>query len=142
MPETKPDSSSSSGKKPYLLIIGLGLLVYFQSLFFDYVLLDDYVIVTEQQSLSRFSNIAAAFTRPMIDQSSPYYRPIFDISYIINALIAGDAPWIYHLTNLLIHLLGGCLVFALLIRLKVFGDAALMLALIFVVYVFSESGSF
>jgi Tfp pilus assembly protein PilF len=134
MSETNPNASLSSGKKPYLVIIGLCLLVYFQSLFFDYILLDDYVIVTQRESLGRISNIGTAFTRPMIDQASPYYRPVFDISYIINALIAGDASWIYHLTNLLIHLLVACLVFVLLVRLGASRDTALLLALIFGVH--------
>ncbi|MDQ1265643.1 MAG: Tetratricopeptide repeat protein, partial [Bacteroidota bacterium] len=46
-----------------------------------------------------------------------YYRPILAISFILDAQEGGTQPWIYHRTNVVLHVLGSLMVFYFLIML-------------------------
>ena len=97
-----------SGYRPFLFIIILGLLIHGWSVFFEFSYCDDYKnIVEEHETISSFSKIPAAFERSF----GNFYRPVLRISYIIDAQVGGTAPWIYHLSNVLYHLIASCLVF-------------------------------
>ena len=91
-------------------IFGVVFLLYTQSLWNDFVLWDDdYLIVNNPliRSLSLHS-IWTAFT----SYDPELYIPITFLSYQINYLIAGLHPFIYHLTNLLLHATNALLVSA------------------------------
>lgn len=91
-------------RKHWYFIGGVTLLVlaiYGRSLFNDFVLWDDNLLVLEN-SISHglsFENIGKAFTTYDPD----LYVPLTFISFQINYLIGGLHPFIYHLTNVLLH---------------------------------------
>ncbi|MBN1576960.1 MAG: tetratricopeptide repeat protein [Chitinispirillaceae bacterium] len=120
---------------PYILISLLGLLVYFQSFFFNYVYLDDHVFVLDQQPfIGDLSNIWKAFGRDIFNANNKiYYRPVLTLSFILNAVIGGTHPFIYHLTNCLTHLAVCCLIFLLLVKLKYDRLPSLLFSLVFTV---------
>lgn len=100
---------------PPIVIISLVFLVYLQNLWFDFSYLDDNLIVfTEFNKIDSFSKIPKTFSDGYLFEN--YYRPIVMISFIIDTAIAGQSPMMYHLTNLLLHLLVCLLVYLLLTR--------------------------
>lgn len=118
---------------PYFIILFLTAAVYFQNLWFDYSYLDDNLIVfQEYQKINSVSNIPSAFTGGYLYDT--YYRPMVMISFIVDTAIAGQSPAMYHLTNLVLHLMVCFLVYVLLKKLTGEDFLSLILALIFSIH--------
>jgi tetratricopeptide (TPR) repeat protein len=123
-----------------LLIIAAAVLIVFgQTLRFDFVNYDDQELIVENAPLlSNPANIAGAFSTHVFAghrQAGEYYRPILTASYIIDYQLWQLRPFGYHLTNLLLHLLTAAMVY--LLALSVFNrrsDLALFSALVFAVH--------
>lgn len=62
------------------------------------------------------------------------YHPLTMLTLAIEYAIIGEAPWLYHLNNLLFHIANSWLVFQLFTRLKVSHWVALVTAAIFAVH--------
>jgi tetratricopeptide (TPR) repeat protein len=120
---------------PFIWIGLLGLIIYFQTLFFNFVYFDDNVLILDQQYFIKdISNIIKAFGRDVFaTYNTIYYRPMYTVSFILNGVIGGTHPFVYHLTNCLLHILVSCLVFSLLIKLKYERFPALLFSLVFAV---------
>lgn len=112
------------------------LLVYGQTISFDFVHLDDTkIIVDNHDKISSLFNLPDAFTTQYgFDQGSPYYRPIILISFIIDSQFSGVRPVFYHISNLLFHYLAVCFLFLLLVELKINKTISLLLSIIFAVH--------
>ncbi|MCB9556177.1 MAG: tetratricopeptide repeat protein [Deltaproteobacteria bacterium] len=88
---------------------------------------DDVALIQENRYIRDFSylgrNLSTSFwdvglidDETIADQmANVYYRPLVTISFMIDHALFGAAPWGYHLTNLLLHLLSVWL-FLLVIR--------------------------
>ncbi len=117
-------------------IVGLGL--YFRALFFGFTYLDDNVLILDNLSfLQNWSNIGRAFTQEVfyvLHNSAAYYRPLLTVSLMWDALWAGTSPFMYHLSNIILHLGAASLVYKLLTKLKYRAGLALFLALVFTVH--------
>ncbi len=108
-----PEAAWTVGWRPYLLFALIAAVVYGRTVGFGYTYFDDDVIILKQfQSISSFTQIGHAFSSFILP---PYYRPILTLSFMIDAAIGGNAPWIYHLSNCVYHLLTVCLVFYCLV---------------------------
>lgn len=119
---------------PYVWIVFTGFLLYFKTLFFDLTYFDDNVWILDYQwYLNNVANIPQFFSQPDL-VSDVFYRPLLSVSFMLNALIGGTAPLVYHATNVGIHLLNGCLVFALLRKMAYEKSWAWAFALIFTVH--------
>jgi hypothetical protein len=96
-------------------------MLYAKGLWFNFTYLDDNVLVLQNYPfLSRITNIFAAFSQDIFrSHQTPdvYYRPVITISLMLDAQVSGTSPFVYHLTNILLHLIGSLLVFHLLTRL-------------------------
>lgn len=127
-----------SGKRPYIIIIVLGFLLYFQALFFNFSYLDDNTLILDNQSfLNNFGNIFQAFQIDvfhLFNHSAAYYRPILTVSLMLDYQLGGITPFIYHFTNIVLHLIAVCLVFSFFIRLKYRQDLAFLFSIIFLVH--------
>ena len=90
-------------------ILLITVLVYGQVLSFDFAGLDDRLLVTHNEVVKGISirTITQAFT----SYDPELYIPLTMLTYQLEYMIAGTAPWIYHLTNLLLHLTATILVF-------------------------------
>jgi len=72
-----------------------------------------------------------------------YYRPVILLSFYVDLVLSGGSPFLFHLTNVLLHLLCCLLVFWLLEILLVDFGAALLGALLFAVHpIHTESVAF
>ncbi len=122
---------------PYAWIFFWGFLIYLQTLFFNFTYLDDNLLILKNfPFISNLSNIAEAFKKDIFLQpfGGSYYRPLVTLSFMLDAQIGGNAPFIYHLTNVILHLLVACLLFLFLLRLRYPKELALFFSLIFAIH--------
>lgn len=124
------------GWRPYAWILGLALAVYAISLSFGFTYLDDNEFIIDNYAFIRdLAHAGEAFFQTVFSNISiPYYRPILTVSFMIDAQIGGAAPFIYHLTNILLHGAAACLVFMLARALSQRPQSAFVYAAIFCVH--------
>jgi tetratricopeptide (TPR) repeat protein len=81
------------------------------------------------------SKIKVAFTTDaFLGTNGDFYRPLQTVSFMLDALVGGPKPFIYHLTNLLLHIVGSLCVFWLLLTLGYQRLLSLLLALLFALH--------
>lgn len=125
--------------RPYAWIAALGFILYAQTLFFGYVYLDDNAIILDNfRSISVLSNIFQAFRQNILAGFGAFYRPITVIPYILDAQF-GTGPFVYHFTNIAIHLLASCLLFLFLTKLGYKKILSFIFTLLFTVHPVSAS---
>ncbi len=124
--------------KPFLFIIGFGFLLYLPTLFFNFTYLDDNnLILDNQYFLSNLANIFPSFLTDvfhLFNHSAFYYRPLLTISFIFDYQIGGVSPFMYHFTNVLLHLLSSCLLFVFLAKLNYKKTLSFLFSFIFLVH--------
>ncbi len=124
--------------RPYLLIAGLGAVIYLKAVFFGLAYLDDNNLILDNfYFIKNIGSIIAAFGQDifrLFNGGEIYYRPLLTVSLILDAQISGINPLFYHITNVILHLLASCLVFALVKELKYKKELALIFSLIFVAH--------
>lgn len=123
------------GWRPFLWIVILGCLFYSQTLFFDFTYLDDNTLILNNQAfLSDVTNIGEAFRTDvfhLFNHSAFYYRPLLTISFMLDYQIGGIAPFIYHFSNLIFHILAACLLFVFLKKLRYRRDISFLFSLVY-----------
>lgn len=120
---------------PYLIFFILTFSVYSQTLFFGYTNLDDNVLSAQSDVFSNFKNIGAIFSTDVFFSSNKlYFRPILNLSYMIDTQIGGSSPYIYHLGNIILHFLAGCLIYIFLKKIIKNNFLAFWLSLLFLVH--------
>ena len=122
-------------RKYWMFIAGvtfLVLIIYARSLFNDFVLWDDNLLILDNPISQGFSlwHIWQAFTHYDPD----LYVPLTFISFQINYLIGGLHPFIYHLTNVLLHAGASVLVGLVTLQISRNKRVALVTALLFAVH--------
>ena len=96
----------------YILITIIGFILYAQTIGYRYVDFDDKgYIIENAHYFEDFSNIYKGFSHSV---SLEYYRPLLFSSFIFDYSIAKTDPFIYHLSNILFHLISCLLLFRLL----------------------------
>jgi len=122
--------------RPYFLIFFLAFLIYGQTLFFDFTYFDDQDLIIDKAALlSDTGNIGRIFTSDaFFSVNKFYYRPLLNLSFMLDAQAAGILAPAFHLDNILIHVLAVALVFYLLARLTGKRPLAFWLSLIFLVH--------
>lgn len=102
---------------PYIGLALGGMLLYLPTLFYELTYLDDNVWILDYQwFLKDARNLGTVFLQP--DLLSPlFYRPLLSISFILNAQVGGTIPFVYHLSNMVIHLFNVFLLCTILERL-------------------------
>ncbi len=129
---------ASAGWKYPLVLVAAIVLVYVQSLTFDFVNYDDPDLVSQNaEFLSNPANVATAFTTHAFTshrEESAYYRPLLLVSLIADYQIWQLNPLGYHLTNLLLHALAAYLLYRLFLLLGLEELAAALAALLFALH--------
>ncbi len=101
---------SKYGYLPYLIIIIFGIATYYQTINFNIVECDDHeIIIKDFARINNISNWDKEFGKSYMHNS--YYRPLVNISFMLNAQMSGENPVSYHITNLVFHLIVASLVF-------------------------------
>ena len=123
---------------PLVILAVVGFILYGRALSFGFTYLDDNVLVLNNQTfLTNWSNIIPAFEQDvfhLFDHSASYYRPLLTLSFMLDAHIGGTSPVIYHLTNIVLHVLAGWLVYLFLKKLRYAPEISFLLALVFLVH--------
>lgn len=115
-----------------LLLLGIGLLLYGPSIRYEFVELDDPLLILENpaaQSLT-WKNIATVFST----YDPELYIPLTFVSYQIDAAIGGLEPFVFHLHNLLHHVLNAWLFLMLAFLLTKNRMVGLLAGLLFLVH--------
>ncbi|MCX6304748.1 MAG: tetratricopeptide repeat protein [Bacteroidetes bacterium] len=119
-----------------LLVIIVPFLLYISALRLGFVYFDDDILVLDNyEKLSHLANLGKAFrTDAFFASLSPYYRPLMNVSFMLDAAIGGKSPVMYHFANLVYHLLS-CVSLLWLLSLMGFSkQKALIGALVFAVH--------
>ncbi len=122
--------------RPYFLIFILGFLLYGQTLFFDFSYFDDQSLILENsQILSSFKNTGEIFVNDaFFSVDKYYYRPLLNLSFMFDMHLGGTLPFIYHFSNILIHILVAGLIFSLFLKLNCRRELAFFFSLLFLVH--------
>jgi len=123
-----------------LILAAATLLVYSVTLFNNFVLDDEVIIVNNPKTFS-LRNLHETLLSP--DLVKPYYRPLNRATYLLDYRVAGVHPAWYHGVNIAIHLGTVFLLYLMIRRLLPDRGAALVAALVFGVHpVNSEAVNF
>jgi Tfp pilus assembly protein PilF len=124
--------------RPYLWLVVIGYLLYSQIFSFGLTYLDDnYAVLVKARFNSDAVNIFQVFRQNMFfapHQYVGYYRPIAAVVDIFDSLIGSTAPFIFHFTNILLHILNSCLLFLILIKLGYKKSPVFFASLVFTVH--------
>jgi len=119
------------------LYIALAVLtVYSMALSFNFIGFDDTAILKQRYFIiGDISKIKLAFTTDaFLGTNGSFYRPLQTVSFMLDALIGGPKPFIYHFTNLILYIVGSLCVFWLLLTLGYQRLLSLLLALFFALH--------
>lgn len=123
---------------PYsILTIAVAIFfIYGQILPFSLGKLDEYnILLANMDFLRDFNNLKEAFlTNPFFHKGGEFYRPIQNLSFMIDAHLSGDAGWAYFLTNIILHVAICSLLWYLLTLFVCEKRIALLMALLFAVH--------
>lgn len=124
---------------PYVFIVLAVFFVYAQTLFYDLSYSDDHVLLGYQYDFNKdFKNIGQAFKEDVFQTPmglGSYYRPILRVTFILDSQFgAQNVVKMAHLTDLVLHSLSVCLLFALLLKMRVRKDWAFASTLLFAVH--------
>ncbi len=123
----------TNSKYALALIFIATILLYFRSVLFDFSPLDEQWLIVENKNLLQNNCFLKSFTQPL---GEIYYRPLLNISFIIDAKLGGLKPWLFHTTNLLLHLL--C-IFSLFKLLKLLCQNSLYVFLLTIIFAIHPS---
>lgn len=112
------------------------LVVYATAPSFKFIGFDDREILQQHYFIiGDISKIKLAFaTDAFLGTNGTFYRPLQTVSFMLDALVGGPKPLIYHLTNLLLHIASSLCVFWLLLTLGYQRLLSLLLALLFALH--------
>ncbi|KAA0248424.1 MAG: tetratricopeptide repeat protein [Ignavibacteriota bacterium] len=118
---------------PQFLIVGIILLFYIHNLWFDFTYIDDNLIVfDEYEKINSLFDIPSTFVNGYLYDN--YYRPIVMTSFIIDTAIAGQSSMMYHLTNIILHIIVSLLLFKILTKIGFNDKVSLITTLIFAIH--------
>ena len=102
---------------PYIaLIVIFGFIIYANALNNDFIY-DDHGLVVDNKYIKDWQFLPKIFTMPLpggYNVETNFYRPIQALTYLFDYSLFKLKPLGYHLTNILLHLINGILVFLLI----------------------------
>lgn len=129
--------SNSFWRSRTLLLLILGILIgtfglFSPTLSHDFVNWDDPVNILENPNLQTFdwASIKGIFSSTVIGN----YNPLTIFSFAVEKAILGLNPTVFHLNNLLLHLVCIFLVYRIALSLKLTTAAAILVALLFAIH--------
>ena len=112
-----------------ILVLGLVLLIYGQSLSGEFTNWDDGKLVLDNTRVTD-PDIPAILT----PRRGETYQPIRDLSHALDYALAGDRPFLHHFHNSLLHALASFLVILLVHQLTRHRDLAIFVGLAFLLH--------
>ena len=117
-----------------LLLVIVPSVLYFRIVYFEYSGLDDISIITNSISGQGSPlNLKDAFTHDafMSDKGETFYRPLQTISFMLDGRLGRKESWIYHLSNLILHILTVIALFFFLKKIGIKKEISFLLSLLF-----------
>jgi len=122
----------------YSSIITLGSIFYFHTLFFGFTYFDDswFALDACARLAEAHFSLGSIFFQTLYPafQADQFYRPLVWLSYLINAWFGGVHAFVYHLTNVILHLASACLVFGVFSAMRFARKPALLASFIFLIH--------
>lgn len=119
---------------PFGLIFILVTLLYIKTLPYQLTYFDDHAWLKDYHwYLKNFENSREFFHQQDLI-TGIFYRPVLNLSFMLDAQWSGQNPWGYRLTNLLIHLCNSVLVFLLFQKIGYQRNLSLFLSLFFALH--------
>ena len=115
------------------LLVLLNLLIFGQSIRFDFVAYDDGVYVTKNETVLKGlsdEGLRYAFT----SGDAGAWHPITWLSHMTDVTLFGARPWGHHLTNVLFHLANGLALYFCLFKLTGSAWRAGVVAIVFAIH--------
>ena len=99
-----------------LTIILIITALYIFTISFTFLPLDDTDIIQSRLSyLMNFRNILDIFTTPLYkDFVTSLYRPFLYLTFMVDAILGGGSPSVFHLSNMLFHIISSLLLYEFL----------------------------
>ena len=99
-----------------LVVFIIAIAVYANTLKGDFIWDDEYLILKNSQvkSFKHFGNVFSTYVGYGSENINNFYRPIQEISNMIDYAIWGEKPFGFHLTNIILHALVSVMVFIFL----------------------------
>ncbi len=130
------DLHTSTSRKKYLVlcvILFISFVIYMQGVNYALMFWDDNLYVTHNQDIRglSFENFKLFFT----EFYAGNYQPLTLISYAIEYYFVGLSPWLYHFTNIILHVINAVLVYILIKKIYPKSDyVALFVAAFFAIH--------
>ena len=112
-------------------------VLYFRVVNFGFSNFDDAnIIVANYNTISNINNVMGAFTHDafMSNAGGEYFRPLQTVSFMLDAQVGGRQPFIYHLSNLLLHILTVIALFFFLKKIGIKIEISFLLSLFFSIH--------
>lgn len=128
------------GWRPYVWPAIIIFILYGKVFGFGFIAIDDKLLIVENREfIGELGNFPKLFSQNVFNVPSQnfndfYYRPVLLASLMLDAQIGGASPFVYHFTNVLLHLLATVLFFIFFTKLKVSREMAFFASLIFAVH--------
>lgn len=125
-----------------LIITILPILVYVQSVNYDYTNFDDNGIILQRFDIvGNIHHIDTAFkVDAFFNPTGDFYRPVQNITFMLDAQVSKDKLWMFHITNLLIHILTCISLYFFLPFLNIKKYTSFLLAALFSIHPLFASG--
>jgi protein O-mannosyl-transferase len=117
-----------------LLLLIVPFVLYLRVVKFEFSNLDDATIISNITNVQGNPfRIGQAFSRDafMGNKGDTFYRPMQSVSFMLDAVVGGKEPWIYHLSNLILHVFTVIALFFFLLKVGVEERFAFILSLLF-----------
>jgi protein O-mannosyl-transferase len=141
-PESLPPDYESMPTKPaawtWLVPCSLALGIYIPSLFNGFIR-DDHTQIVDNPQVQSWAYLPRLLTTHLWSETKVgndqtlFYRPLFSIWMLLVNTVGGLSPWVWHLSNILLHVAATYLVFVVCQRLLKNETASAIAALTFAV---------
>ena len=124
--KTKPVNSKKTWLWGGLFLAVFTFVIFSPALKYDFVNWDDDVNIYENENVIQF-DLKGIFTNHVIGN----YNPLTTLSFALEYQMVGEKPFLYHLNNLLLHVLCTLLVFLLMRKMGLSFLVSFLVALLF-----------
>lgn len=117
-----------------LLLIFLSAVPYLNTLKGSFVYDDSEMVLENRNVTGKTTLYQLFFDKQVMTFSGEIYRPLRDISYQIDYLVGGKEPFVYHLSNVSLHIIATLVAYWFLVLLFKGGPVSLLAAAFFAVH--------
>lgn len=105
----------SSKKKETICILGLiilSFLFFYKAIYFDFLNVDDPFYILDNSYVLNF-DLPNLLLKPFVG----LYHPVTSLSFAIEWWLGGSRPWLFHLNNVVFHILAALMLFKVCLKL-------------------------